>query len=274
MKKGVIGKYTALLEMAESFVGKDNAETLVEAWELTGQVYDRFEHLDTGGHIFVLGTVQQRWLTRPLVAFPAELKPEEKNYYREFQFQAQTEADADNLLDLQANRWLSGVGGRTLYRMVYHRTLPLLKQAISKMSSLIPCAVDETAKQYITSQSEKLKVWKCLMTNAMNVIGFQFYLDETDYSTPPTDKSYDISTQGDIRFYKMSEIVRTEINNMLELIDILRGAKQPVIHQAESKEFENIMLLGPDLIEQLEKKISIMENHRRDFERLYKSFNK
>ena len=274
MKKGVIGKYTALLEMAESFVGKDNAETLVEAWELTGQVYDRFEHLDTGGHIFVLGTVQQRWLTRPLVAFPAELKPEEKNYYREFQFQAQTEADADNLLDLQANRWLSGVGGRTLYRMVYHRTLPLLKQAISKMSSLIPCAVDETAKQYITSQSEKLKVWKCLMTNAMNVIGFQFYLDETDYNTPPADKSYDISTQGDIRFYKMSEIVRTEINNMLELIDILRGANQPVIHQAESKEFENIMLLGPDLIEQLEKKISIMENHRRDFERLYKSFNK
>ena len=124
MDKGVIGKYTALLDMAAGFVGKENAETLVEVWDLVEKIHDRFEPLDTGGHIFLLGTIHQRWLTRPLVAFPAELKPEEKDYYRQFQFQAQSEEDADNLLDLQANRWLSGLGGFNLYRMIHNEATP------------------------------------------------------------------------------------------------------------------------------------------------------
>ena len=208
------------------------------------------------------------------MAFPGELKPEEKNYYREFQFQAQTEEDADNMLDLQANRWLSGLGGKNLYSMIYRKAAPQIKEAIKKISSLIPCAVDEEAKNYLVSQTAKLRVWKCIMTNALNVIAYQFYLDETDYSTPPKDRSYSIGDQGDIRFYRMNEILRSETDNMLELIEVLQNATQPLIAQAASKEFENVMLLGPDLIEQLKKKINIMQDHRRDIERLYKSYNK
>ena len=100
------------------------------------------------------------------------------------------------------------------------------------------------------------------MTNARNVISFQFYLDGADYDNPPKDTTSVIGDQGDIRFYKMNEILRDEIDNTIELIDILKKADQPIIHQAESKEFENVMLLGPDLTDQLEKKISIMENNR------------
>ncbi len=274
MKPGIIGRYSALLDMAEEFVGKDHAETLVEAWDLIDDVYNRFSHLDTGGHIFVLGTVQQRWLTRPLVAFPWELKPEEKDYYREFQFQAQTEADADYLLDLQANRWLSGIGGFNLYRMTHDKTAPRLKRAIELMDSLIPCAADERAAKFLRGQAAKLKAWKCLMKNALNVISFQCYLDTADYSTPPKDTTYLIPLQGDDRFFRVNEIMRQEIDNTLELIEILENADQPILHQADSKEFENVMLLGPDLIDQLKKKISIMENHRRDILRLFKSYNK
>ena len=274
MPKGVIGKYTALLDMAAGFVGKDHAETLVETWDLVEKIHDRYEPLDTGGHIFLLGTIHQRWLTRPLVAFPNELKPEEKNYYREFQFQAQSEEDADNLLDLQANRWLSGLGGFNLYRMIHKEATPQITEAIKKISSLIEYAVDDEARNYLVSQTAKLKVWKCIMDNALNVITFQFYLDEADYNNPPKDWTYVISDQGNVRFYKLTEVVRSEIDNTLELINILQNATQPLIAQASSKEFENVMLLGPDLIDQLKKKINIMEDHRRDFERLYKSYNK
>lgn len=49
-----------------------------------------------------LGCVQQRWLTRPFVPFPEELKPEDRDYYRKFLFQARTEEHANNLADLQA----------------------------------------------------------------------------------------------------------------------------------------------------------------------------
>ena len=247
---------------------------MVNSWELIEKVYDRFAPLDTGGHIFVLGTVQQRWLTRPLVAFPHELKPEEKNYYREFQFQAQTEADADNMLDLQANRWLSGIGGLNLYRMIYNRTMPTLKQAIAQTADLVKFAVNDEAAAYLTALNQKLRAWKCIMANALNVINFQMYIDITDYTAEVKDHTPVISEQGDIRFYKMSEIIRKEINNTITLIDILSEAEQPILHQAPTKEFENIMLLGPDLIDQLKKKITIMENHRRDIERLYKSYNK
>ena len=37
--------------------------------------------------VLVLCALAQRWVTRPLVPFPSELPPEDRDYYRLFQFQ-------------------------------------------------------------------------------------------------------------------------------------------------------------------------------------------
>ena len=80
---GVLGIYQALTDFASDLIGEKHADTLVKIWDLIEKTIRAFDYLETGGHIFYLGSVHQRWLTRPFVAFPAELKPEEKKYYRD-----------------------------------------------------------------------------------------------------------------------------------------------------------------------------------------------
>lgn len=272
MPEGIVGRYTALTDMAADFVGPELADKLVRVWDLIEKVNARFDHLESGGHIFTLGTVHQRWLVRPFVAFPGELKPEEKNYYREFQFQAQSEEDADNMLDLQAHRWIGGYSGQVQLEKSVNAAMPQLNQAIALMRELSETA--GTAQDYLKSQLLKLKLYRCIIRNANNVCKFQTILDRTDYSEEPKDTSLNIWEQGDIRYFKVNEIMREEIDNTLEIISLLEQAETPILQTAPSTELETVMTYAPNVVENLKKKIAIMENHRRDFTRLYKSYNR
>jgi len=273
MEKGALGRYRALTDMATEFVGETFAHDLVEVWDLIEHTVMRFRYLATGGHVFALGTVHQRWLTRPFVAFPGELTEEEKSYYRPFQFQAQSEEDADNMLDLQAHRWIGGYSGQNLINKTVNTAMPDLNKAIGIIEKIISKAGDIPYQKTLKHILLRLKLHRCVIRNMDNVCGFQTILDRTDYNEVPVDKTPIIREQGDIRYFKVNQIIRNEIDNTLEIIDLLKQAEEPILQLAPSEEFESVMILGPDIIEDLKKKIAIMEKHRRDFSRLYKSYN-
>lgn len=269
--KGPAGVCNALTEFAATLVGKENADDLVTVWELIEKCIRAFDYLETGGHIFYLGSVHQRWLTRPLVAFPGELKPEEKDYYRAYQFQAQSEADADNMCDLQGNCWLSGYGAANLLNKTAACNLPLINKAI-KISEKLISAVPDSYREQMKKILLKLRLYRCVIRNANNVVSFQDILDRTDYSVEPKDTSPAIREQGDIRYFKVNQILRNEVDNTLEIISILQEDLSTII--TVDVKFKSVMNYGSDIIDDLKKKITIMENHRRDFERLYKSYNR
>ena len=274
---GRAGVYNTLTGFAAGFVGKEQAHRLVSVWDNVEKVHDSLEPFATGGHIFTLGTVHQRWLTRPLTAFPGELKPEEKDYYRAFQFQAQTEKDADNMLDLQGYRWLSGYAGYFLFYNLYYKIIaPKLENAAKTLIDLIPHAKSREAAKYLDLQSRKLQLYKCIAYNALNVIRYQYILDNTDYKRVPADTTPAARDQGDIELFNLNRIFRDEVNNTLEMIKIISSTTEPLLHHAPSDEFESCMIPGTreKLLKDLQKKITIMENHRRDPERLYRSFNR
>ena len=108
MKGSTCSRYETLRKTAVSLIGEKWADALVDIWENIHMTQDKLIHLNQGGHMFMLGTVHQRWLTRPMVAFPSELAADEKAYYRNYQFQAGAEEEADDLLNFQASKWLSG----------------------------------------------------------------------------------------------------------------------------------------------------------------------
>lgn len=53
------------------------------------------------------------------------------------------------------------------------------------------------------------------------------------------------------------------------LIDLLQSQKAPLIDLAKTSGEENLRVLGPDLVDQLRKKIKIMMAHWEDYERLF-----
>ena len=60
----------------------------------------------------------------------------------------------------------------------------------------------------------------------------------------------------------------------LEFIRLIETTPAKVIDTAPAEEFACSMMLEPDLVASLRRKIAVMEAHRRDFLRLYKSYNK
>ena len=274
---GPVAKWAAVKEVAESFVGKGHAVELAEGYEALETSLDRVASFYTGGHLFLLGSLHQRWFLRPFVAFPGELKGEDRSYWRDYIFQAQSEEEANNLLDLQGHRWLSGYGGAFLSNMAICRgALPLAFKAHGIFSRARQWAVDARAARYLADQTQKIAMYICILKNARNAVQFQSILDRTDFTATPCDTSPAIDEQGDVRLYKINQIVRDEIDNSLRMIDILEQASDPVFEHAASDQEQTIMRLGPkaSVIRDLKRRIAVMEAHRRDFTRLYKSYNK
>lgn len=275
VKPGPLGRYQILNDFARDLVGEDLAPKLSEMWEQIEKAIHRFEPYNTGGHIFCLGTVHQRWLTRPLVAFPGELRPEEKDYFRPFQFQAQGEENADDLMDLQANRWLGSYSADILYTMSMSKALPEIATAVRLCAEVIKALPsDHPYAARLCSIERRVKMYRCIVRNAANVIGFQSILDRTDYNEIPADTSPVTREQGDIRLDKLNRIVRAEIDNTQEMLDLMDAEGDPMLYCSESEASESIMIYGPEIANDLRRKISIMQAHRRDFLRLYRSYNR
>lgn len=274
---GQVAKWRAVERVAASFVGEDHATDLANAWASLERSLAALDNFQTGGNFILLATIHQRWLTRPLVAFPGELEGEDRSYWRDYLFQAQGEKEANDLLDLQGNRWLGGHGGYMLFSMTYNKTLlPNATRAEAGFARALEHAIDDRARRYLSDQLAKIRAYCLILINAMHVIEFQSILDRTDFAAEPRDSSPVLDEQGDIRLYKLNAIVRAEIDNTHNLVDLLRGSADPIFQFACSDRFQTVMRFPPKetLIRDLLRKVSIMETHRRDFLRLYKSYNR
>jgi len=280
--QGVRARYEALLAIAATFVGEKDAEKLVKVWDDFEEVYVRWNWAGTGGHIFLLGTTHQRWLTRPLVCFPEELRPEEKKYYRDYQFQAGTEQEADDLTNLQGHCWLGGYGGHFAVSRSWSTTCGTLDKMIATVESLVKCAKDEESARYLKGYALKLALYRTVAENAAHAVAFQCLLDEGKARMAalgePADWHGAPRLQDDVGFEKMNTVIRDEIGATLKLIKILETAKKEgvtIIRTAERDEFTNVMNLPPvdRLISELKLKVEVMENHRREVTRIFRSNN-
>lgn len=71
----------------------------------------------------------------------------------------------------------------------------------------------------------------------------------------------------------MLETARAEIDNTAVLINLLKPGPGSLIQLAATKTEEDIRVLGTDLVEQLQKKIAIMNAHWQDYNRIFTSPN-
>lgn len=276
--QGRLARYAALNAVAATFVGKERSESLVSVWDAIEECYARWGWAETGGHIFLLGTTHQRWLTRPLVCFPEELKAEERDYYREYQFQAREESCADDLVDLQAHRWLHGYGGTFAVSHTAAWCRKKIDGAVETVVPLVKFASDEESVKYLKGLILKLKLYRAVMVNADNMVAFQHLLNEGKARNDTKIYHEQLRMQDDPGFERCNMVIRREIENTNRIIGLLEESQRlgvRIIRTAERPEFTNVMNLAPvpDLILELKRKIEVTENHRRDVTRIYRQNN-
>ena len=267
------GDYAATLKLvrdaAADLVGEEYAGRLSDLWYHIAQAFDDIDHLHLSMSTY--GTIHQRWLTRPLVAFPDRLEPEERDYYRHYQFQAQSEENANDLMDIQGLTFIRGFSGTFLATQSLEKAARHLARAVELAQTIGQGCTGDYAKR-LSDMAVRLQAAICVVRNAIHTAKFQEILDSADREHPPILEGR-WPTPGDKRMVDLQNLIRAEVDNTQQLISLLRGREREVLQLAPTKEEEDIFVIGPDIVELLEKKIQIMFKHYLESQELFETGN-
>lgn len=267
---GLASRTALIRSLASDIAGEKNADKLVTAWSKTEKGI--LHYLDTGLEGLISCSINQRWINRPFVLFPNELTFDEKDYYRRFQFQANSEEHANDLLDIQNSSFIRGYSGVFLATAALKKAIALFNEA-SEIIKDIAGSAPESSKEKLNLASDRLKLLSCFMKNAMNAIRFQHIIDTTDYErVPEISPEWPLEAEKNLLLFE--EITRAEIDNTNHIIDLIKGREKIMMSIAPTHELEDIFLLSPQIVSQLKIKTDTMLNHMLDGKRLYITHNK
>ena len=260
--QGEASRLQLLRRIAAGQVGEKGAAALVDAWVAIHKVQRDVDVLNYGGTIFYIGGVHQRWLTRPFVPFPEELTDAETAYYRPFLFQARTEERARDLGDIQGTRQYQGLGGMAVSNTLLARMGADLDRARAALASL-------PRSPAMNLLDLRVRIFRALIENARNGFEYQYLLDQTKQGQLRRPVEFQRDLTDIVQWRMIKDAARREVDNTLLLIDLLNAAPAPVLDLAHPPAKENIRVLGPDLVDQLRRKVKIMMAQWEDYERLF-----
>jgi hypothetical protein len=257
-----------LKKIASSIAGDENAEDLLKIWLDLNEIQKLHYFVETGGYIFYLGCVQQRWLTRPFVPFPEELKPEEKEYYRKYQFQGRAEEYTNDLMDLQGYRMYSGWTGRYITGKIMEWFRNHIQDARQHTRMIISRSTVELKSEFELFDL-RLQVFLCVIENANNAVSYQAQLDRIKSLGIVPEKNPVAGSRSSWDRQLIMETARKEIDNTAILIQLLKSTDKVLLYISPAPAYDDIRFLEYNLPESLQKKLNIMNAHWLDYNRLF-----
>ena len=260
-----------LKKLASEDVGVKNSDKVLSLWLAIDEANKSVGPLRLH-HPFMGGVIHQRWITRPLVPFPEELTVQEKAHYSKYIFQALDEAHANNLIDLQATQVYGGWSGKFFVSEILLQFEAYLNQARQWLAELRG-EFKESVKDRYELMDLRLQALICLSKTCRNMASYQAQLDRVrQLNIKPYDHPV-LGTQSNWDRQLMINTARSEIDNMAVLIKILESNSGAILDLAPTKEQESIRILGPDIIDQLHRKINIMNAHWEDYKLIFNTPN-
>jgi hypothetical protein len=261
-------RLNALRAFAANEVGEAQADNLVEAWSALNDVQHDLAVLDFGP-VIMQGHVMNRWITRPMVPFPNDLTPGEKQDYRAFLFQAKDESQAEDLVDIQAMRMYEGWGAKMLFQRAIELAVPRANHAVSLIQGIAVSAKDDTARRHWSLMATRLQAAIYLMQSADNMVSYQAQLDRVKSLAAKPEINPVLGVQSSWDRTELMATARKEIDTMVNLDRLLADSKDPILDLASTPGEETVMRLGPNLAVEVKHKIDTMNAHWRDYDRLF-----
>jgi len=264
-----ISRLQLLRELAGEAAGEANAPALVAIWTALHRAARDVSGIANGGALLAMGTVHQRWLTRPLLPFPEELTTEERAYFRRFQFQARGDAEADDLLNFQGSRVIEGWSSRRVFDRILRRSEDELKLCRRELRAIRAAGVPAGSSFDPALLDARIETLLLLYNTARHAVGYQTQLDRVralglrPEANPPNGQEVSWDRLN------MLQTARNEIDNTVALLRRLRENPARLLHLAPTPAEEEITLLSPDLPAQLRRKIDLMEARWTDYDRIF-----
>lgn len=273
--RGPLDRQQFLRTFAEDTAGKDHGFELTEIWNA---IYNSVQkhmpiHYGYGGHIFLLGTIAQRWLTRPFVPFGTELSEEEYSYYRPFQFQGRTVEHSEDMADLQATRFVAGQGAARIIAVLMSEARQQISRARTSLDRVLKGLKDPGLRSQLELLDTRLQAYSLVCRNASNAVSYQEKIDYIRTKKIQPEPHPRFALDADPFRLDIEGVARSEIDNTALLIELLESTEAKILHVTDDPQQEDSFAFGPDLIGQLKKKIRIMHDHWLDYDRIFTQAN-
>jgi hypothetical protein len=250
-------------------IEEKNKHLLLDAW----QYLDRAIDDSSSGKLFynscfLYACMSARLLTRPLLPLPEKISDDEKMYYHKHLFNSLDDEKIQNdLLNIHGlrNQFLGTNASETDCKKVcFEIIINSLTQATKSLDKLIERSKAPRALEYSKDMLRRVKALRCLFINLQNASAFQSILDLAEtgcYGSNANSES-------------LEKIMRKEMDNMYDLIALFEESDSPLMSLAKNKEDENTFLFGPDIVEQLRKKVALMTKYWYDSQVLFNNKSK
>lgn len=256
-ESGFMSHEKQLYELCKKWGGVENAELLYNAFNMLEEA-NKYRNITLRGASGIYWGVSARHITRPLVVAPQLLSTEEERYFLNHVF---------NPSEVEARMDYTDIHGD-------HRTLPsgAAKTYIERVNRAITLferiSADAPEKVFLQNMVKALKINNSIFRSIGNFAEAQLIRDRNaeKLATEPHRPGKTPTWEGDPELQKFMAVMRDELDNTQELIDILVDGGMEFIAHAQDSIYEDTFLLGPDLIEQLKRKRKIMLTHWVDIE--------
>jgi len=196
-------------------------------------------------------------MIRPLVAVPQRLTKEEEAYFLPYVFNVSKQEARMDYLDINGGRWTVSTDSIKIY-----------VEKITHVCETLGSIGSASKNDFIQKMAIALRVHASLVRSIGNFTAVQQIRDKNaeKLNGPILRPGKESTWTGDADLLKFNEIMRDELDNTVELIDVLEQKGTDSLCLAKDAAHEDCFLLGSDMIGQLKKKCKIMLVHWRDIE--------
>jgi hypothetical protein len=256
-ESGLVPTLESLQKLCIKWGGEKSADQLFNAFVMLDEAL-KYKQATMRGLSTLYWGVSTRHITRPLVFAPQRLTTEEESYFLPYIFNVSFDEARTDFMDIHGGNGVILPGGT-----VDHFIKKL--QTVSETLENIPGAPE---KEFLQNMAVSLRIYSSVVRSCGNFYQAQVIrnrnIDKLGESVHRPDK---IPTwTGDQDLLDFNVIMRDELDNTQNLIDLLENGGMDLINHAKDPSSEDTFLLGPDLIKQLKQKRKIMLAHWLDIE--------
>jgi hypothetical protein len=246
-----------LYEVCESWAGESSAEQLFNAFVQLEEA-KKYRRSALRGPTAIYWGVSARHITRPLVVAPDRLSPEEEAYFLPHVFNPSEQEARMDYTDIHGAH-------REVNKAAMDQYVSRINRAIRGMEGIDDAAPE---KELILDMAKALRIHSSIFRSLGNFGEAQAIRDRNaeKLGVPPHRPSKIPTWEGDPELQRFIAVMRDELDNTQELMDLLKDGGMELICHADDPKYEDTFLLGPDLIDQLKLKRKIMLDHWTDIE--------
>ena len=262
--KGTLGRLNFLHGLCARWAGEKRADALFEALLALDEAY-RFKQATlprfSGNYV----GVSMRHITRPLVAMPDRLTPDEEAYFLPHVFNPSVNEGRMDYLDWHGGRLQAGAVDETspdvrVYAVdTFCGKLKDVASALEKIEGKGDAAV-------FRGMALSLRMYASMVRSIGNFYSLQILRDRNKekFAAGPRIPPKVFSMTGDADLLQMHEFMRDELDNTSQLVDLLENGGMKRFVTAGPGDVEDTFMLGGDVVKQLRRKMAIMRRHWKD----------